>query len=693
MKQTMIWITILLLFPVASHANIVDGCTAYYPFNGDWIDGSPMGITAVTSGNPSFDEGKKGQAVFLDGVDDCVILGKNSFIDQLSISLWLYLPKLEDTWQSLVSIYDETTINDITHLEHTFYLKVLGQTNDHRLYFAVTENGQQSSDIVSTTSIMPEIWYHIVAIFHEGNLLLYINGQKENEKQAPFQQLYTSSIQTLVGAMFSNGIPTAPFAHMLLDELRLYNRYLSVSEILMLYEQQSGSKVISHQPTGIQNERVSFIEIQFDQPILSSLFGSEDILMKGPSGQTISVNEPEHLSNNTLYRCSFPEQSANGLYTVNIGPNIIDHAGNPLNQDQDDINGESEDDVYIAEFKLNVMSDNVLVINFSGSFDDGDALNLYSTLMNAGGKAEYINLSSEKSETTLVSKLTHTDYSYQQVWIFDVSDRDGYYPQALIAISEWFLKRNGSQIICDGRMRASYWAGQWEKKGQLLTENYYENLKLNGGGLLLATDHPDDQPDINSICDQINIAQFGDFAGYKTVQTDISCQLMGYPNELGETLGTTSKSSMVPTGKQSNDMFLYCVAWDTDHSKNCSISTTILPLIPTSLSAHVNGNSIELTWKQASPESNVAYYNVYARQTNYNSIKGLAPVQSGITETHATIRSLQDGKTYYLAVTAVDIQNRNERYEVSTISAKTDGLSRSSGGDGGGGCFLDLIWK
>ena len=690
MKKIFLWIIIFfMLFPVAGLANLSDGCTAYYSFNGDWVDGSPMEISAKPSGDPIFDDGIKGQAVYLDGIDDYLSMGVNNFIDQLTISFWIKFPQLKETWQPLISIYDETTVDGITQLKHTLFIKVLGKSNAHKIYLAVTENGQQSSDIVSKTTITPQTWYHIVAMFQESVLILYINGQKENEKQTPFQQLYTSSIPTLVGAMFNNGVPKEPFAHVIMDELRLYNRNLSSSEITMLYEKQSGSQIIEHQPRGILERRISYIDIFFDHPIISQLFTSDDIIMTDPDEQIISVNEPVQLSN-TAYRLAFPEQSANGTYTLEIGPQIIDHAGNPLNQDQDSINGELEEDVYVANFQLTVLPDNVILINFSNTYNDLDGLNLYNTLLETGATAIYVNLLSENNEETLISLLSNTNNTYQQIWVFDISDMNGYYPKAVSAISEWYLNKNGRHIICDGRIRASYWAGQWKTKGQALTRNYYDNLKLNGGGLLLATDHPDAQPDINQICEQIHISPFGDVAGYNIIQTDMSCQTMTYPNELGETMGTTSSSSLVPTGKQTNGMFLYCVAWDQDNSNNCSISTTLLPLIPTAIASEVYGNSIRLKWKPASPEEKVSYYNVYSELLPFQYINDLAPVEYGITETNATISSLEYKKTYYMAVTAVDISG-NERQEVLTISATTESNKRSSGGDGGGGCFLNVL--
>ena len=48
----------------------------------------------------------------------------------------------------------------------------------------------------------------------------------------------------------------------------------------------------------------------------------------------------------------FAEQSDPGLYRLVIGPNIEDLGGNPMDQDDDDINGEDPDDQFEATFTL-----------------------------------------------------------------------------------------------------------------------------------------------------------------------------------------------------------------------------------------------------------------------------------------------------------------------------------------------------
>jgi len=685
MKRT--FFLILSIFITSElNASLYDGCTGYYTFNNNWIDASPSDQTAEPSGAITFVEGQKGQGVYLDGIDDYISLGVFNFVDRLTITFWMKILQ-SDSWHPIISKIDDTNI-DQELLRQSFYIKVFGQANGKKLYFAVSENGKQTCDIISHTPIEKEIWYHVVAMFQAGKLVMYLDGKKEIEEQSSsVQQLFTSSVPVMIGTMLLNGEVDNPFANAILDELRLYNRILSESEIQELYEKQSGPMIISHAPNGFVNQVISYVDIHFNGPILSRLLTSDDLQLFAPDQHTITVNMPEKISE-TTYRFSFSPQEANGTYRVQFGPDIYDYAGNALDQDQDGINGENED-IYSGEFQLSATPDNVLLLNMNGLAYNTNATNIYNTLLETDAQVTYISLDASDQEELLIKRLTQLPTQYQQIWVYDTTARDGNFLNAIDAISAWFLGKQGRQIICDGRMRASYWSNNWQTIGKKLTVNYYENLKRNGGGLLLATDQPEDQPDINAICEKIGISHFGEITTYIQLEIDQTFNLMSYPNQLDLYLESKNDASMVPTGEQSNGIYMYCVGWEPDNVNHCNISTTILPFIPTDLTAQASGNTIQLTWKPAKPETNIAYYNVYLSQEHFSSISGLEPYKTNIDETSLTISSLKSGQTYYMATTAVDT-NDNERKQVMPVSATTE-FSRQPDNDDSGGCFLQTL--
>jgi len=677
---------LLLCLTSELQASLYDGCMGYYSFNNSLVDSSLSDQTAESSGSLSFVDGQKGQGVYLDGIEDHLSLGVFNFIDRLTICFWMKLPHQPESSIPIISKIDDINTGQGL-LKHSFYIKVLGQANGHRLYFAVSEDGEQPSDIISHTIIEKEVWYYIVARFQAGKLVLYINGEKDSEAPISVQQLFTSAVPVVIGTMMINGEASQPFANAIIDELRLYNRNLSEDEIQELFEKRSGPEILYHEPNGILNQPVSYIDIHFNVPIISKLLTAEDLLVTSPDQHTIIVNKQEKL-NETTYRFSFDPLNTNGTYHLQVGPNIFDHAGNALNQDQDLINGEASD-IYSGHFQLNAIPDNVLFVNMKGSLYDPNGRNIYEALLETDTHAIYINLESSAQEELLINRLSQSSTEYQQVWIYAKSSYDGKYSKAIDAIRTWFKAKQDRQIICDGRIRASFWMGNWQTLGKELASNYYMNLKLNGGGLLLAADHPDDQSVINAICEQIEIASFGAMTTYDSVESDRSCLLMSYPNQLDAILESPNEASLVPTGKQANGLHLYCVAWNPEDINDCNISTSILPFIPLQLTAQVNGNAIELSWQSAQPEINVSYYNVYLSQKPFSNISGLQPYQKITDKTSLTFSSLIPGQTYYMTATAVDLLD-NERKKVTTVSATTERDSQTSD-SGGGGCFLNSL--
>ncbi len=147
------------------------------------------------------------------------------------------------------------------------------------------------------------------------------------------------------------------------------------------------------------------------------------------------------------------------------------------------------------------------MINVHGTSYDADGYSVYETLVNAGAVADWVNLSADGQAAQLINETT-----YDQIWIFDLSHSTDNYPTDWQAVADWFNDDPSRAIICDARIISSYWNGRHTSEGQNLTENYYENMKLHGGGLMLGTDHSSYVSGINTVNSLIGINMFfGDF--------------------------------------------------------------------------------------------------------------------------------------------------------------------------------------
>ena len=86
------------------------------------------------------------------------------------------------------------------------------------------------------------------------------------------------------------------------------------------------------------------VTLTFSEPVDLASFTAGDVVIDGPQGKYTadSVKAVEGFGN-TRFVVSFKPMAANGAYTVTVGPNIADRSGNPMDQNGDGFNGQSND--------------------------------------------------------------------------------------------------------------------------------------------------------------------------------------------------------------------------------------------------------------------------------------------------------------------------------------------------------------
>ena len=119
--------------------------------------------------------------------------------------------------------------------------------------------------------------------------------------------------------------------------------------------QHSGPKVASVAPlTGSFGETLTGLTVTFTGAVDPTTFKPSSVnFVTGPSGQAIPVQYVQDATpapgagtgnpHNIYNLVFFTPQTANGTYTVNLGPNITDDSGNLMNQNGNTVNGEVGD--------------------------------------------------------------------------------------------------------------------------------------------------------------------------------------------------------------------------------------------------------------------------------------------------------------------------------------------------------------
>jgi cysteine-rich repeat protein len=163
------------------------------------------------------------------------------------------------------------------------------------------------------------------------------------------------------------------------------------------------------------------------------------------------------------------------------------------------------------------------------------------------------------------------DNEYSQLWFYDLQSLGTTWPVDAAAMADFHLNMPIKNVILDGRMTGDLWHPPASKE---VIENYYINLKEQGGGAVYLTDH-------DAFClSMFNLVMteigyngcFGKF--YGDLPFDHQNILMKYPN-LITFLYNDSSTGAVPYGPQPNGEILYSLAWYGGNPDTPAISTSI----------------------------------------------------------------------------------------------------------------------
>jgi hypothetical protein len=139
-----------------------------------------------------------------------------------------------------------------------------------------------------------------------------------------------------------------------------------------------GPHVVSVSPATPVSPGLSSVTVTFNEAINPATFTTSQIdFITTPSGTPIDLTKvtvtdvsvpPPFLPNpHNTFQITFPTQMADGVYTFQIGPNIQDAAGNPMDQNQNGINGENPADRFTFNVAINSTDNGRFV---TGLFND-----------------------------------------------------------------------------------------------------------------------------------------------------------------------------------------------------------------------------------------------------------------------------------------------------------------------------------
>jgi len=197
------------------NANLV----ASYSFENNVQDGSGKGLNGTIRGNPAFVEGIAGMALSFDGVNDYVDLGNNAAFDiteQITLSAWV-------------------NTNDTGNGQHNPYVGKGDQTyaikhaSSNTIEFFIFDAGWHTANVRVDSSFNGE-WHHVLGTYDGSELKTYVDGVLG----ATVAHQGSIEVQTHNLTIAMNSQETDRFYDGVIDEVKIYNRALSSSEIRFL---------------------------------------------------------------------------------------------------------------------------------------------------------------------------------------------------------------------------------------------------------------------------------------------------------------------------------------------------------------------------------------------------------------------------------------------------------------------------
>ena len=209
-----------------------DGLVAYYPFNGNADDEGGNGqhghIVNVVLAPDRF--GNSNHAYDFTGTGSYVGIPAAS-IDNLrsgTISAWINPRGLTGTITAKQhDSVDSQALLTIGYIPHT---GAPGDGVPGRIYFRGSNRSGQASSI---STLNTGSWYHVAVVFSASSAKIYINGNLDATTSGNYSGYSDLNTVNTIGGWLCPPNPSFWFDG-LIDEVRIYNRALSASEILRL---------------------------------------------------------------------------------------------------------------------------------------------------------------------------------------------------------------------------------------------------------------------------------------------------------------------------------------------------------------------------------------------------------------------------------------------------------------------------
>lgn len=211
------------------------GLIGYWPMNEGAgtkaEDMSGNGSHGNFSGSPAWVSGKRSNALSFGGGSDHLIVSDQPVLGnmaQLTISSWVKFNQLPSVTGNTATIVSKR------HSGAPWYSYHLTVSNaDNKIGFQVVNSSFAPVHLPGNTALQASVWYQITATYDGSNMHIYVNGVLDD-------QYAVTQSGTVFDSDGNFDINYNSRLNGVMDDFRLYNRGLSATEVIRLYQTSSG---------------------------------------------------------------------------------------------------------------------------------------------------------------------------------------------------------------------------------------------------------------------------------------------------------------------------------------------------------------------------------------------------------------------------------------------------------------------
>jgi Concanavalin A-like lectin/glucanases superfamily/Secretion system C-terminal sorting domain/F5/8 type C domain len=221
----------------------------YWPFNGNALDESGNGNNGFVYGATLVPDrfGNANSAFRFNGISNSIMVDYqfgNRYESEFTLTMWIRADTLQEQFTKLISFPQHfNTWSEYWHYLGLNFYNLPGNIPAFEFGYFNSTGWVGGSN---TTAVQCDKWMFLVFTFRNGEYSLYVNNEFETGGMLPENQLFMPGYGFSIGSRSTNPVVDGEFFRGVIDDVRVYNRELSLYELSCLYGEGSTEETFSN---------------------------------------------------------------------------------------------------------------------------------------------------------------------------------------------------------------------------------------------------------------------------------------------------------------------------------------------------------------------------------------------------------------------------------------------------------------